>query len=361
MTTYKGSLARFEKLSRLILAIITIAFAVFLIKLGNIILFDINNLIKAPDSTMFRNEQALKKIEGEESVVNKKLSVLNEEKYGILKSVQLARRNYDSEKKSFDNWIEARKTIGSPGEDLEVKTRAKKLDYYKNIEDAWQGKLDIVENSERKIQLEKDKIIHEKEKILSEDNKKYLTAYNKFQLKVFALRLAFVLPLMGLGIFLFVKFRKSKLKSIIWGYIIFSLYAFFVGLVPYLPSFGGYIRFALGAALTAFAGYYLTKQLAKLIEKKKAELQESTVERSKKIKNETAIKAYQSHCCPSCEKDFLMNKWQPKTKVLKDVILEEEAPSFCQHCGLVLFDKCKNCGHRNFAHFSYCSSCGASK
>jgi len=170
--------------------------------------------------------------------------------------------------------------------------------------------------------------------------------------------LIFVAPILAIGIFLFIRFRKSKFWPFVWGYILFSLYAFFVGLIPYWPNFGGYIRYAVGIVLTILLGYYVIKKLTAYIERKRAELQASTQERAKKIEHLAAIKAFSSHSCPSCERDFLITKIHPQTKKLKDIVLEEDAPGYCPHCGLELFGKCKKCGRRNFVHFLFCSSCG---
>lgn len=361
MAAYKGSFQRIELLSRIVLWIITITLSVFLINLGDRILSDIDNWFQAPQIEEFQNTAELDKIAVKEAPFDKQLTALNETRYHVYTSLQTALRNYNSEKKSFENWMEARKTIGSPGEDIKIRSRADMLDKFRRVEEAWQIKLDSVDEEIREIGKEKDKLSLERQIIQDQDDKKYQSAYKKFSLKIFFFRMTFVLPILALAIFLFIRFKQSRFKPLIRGYIIFALYAFFVGLVPYLPSFGGYIRYTVGILLTVFAGYYVMKQLAAYTAKKREELQQSTEERVKKIEQETGIKAYKSHSCPSCEKDFLMNKWQPKTKILKDVVLEEEAPSYCQHCGLELFGKCGNCGTRNFIHFPFCSNCGSGR
>ena len=68
------------------------------------------------------------------------------------------------------------------------------------------------------------------------------------------------------------------LEFIVPGFILF-----FFGLVPYLPSYGGYIRYTIGIIVSGGLGYYAIKTIGKYIEDKQAELQVSTEERSKKV------------------------------------------------------------------------------
>jgi len=358
MAAYKGSLKRFEFFSKIVLWFITILLSVFLIQLGDRILADINDWFDAPEIESFQDAKVHAELEREKSALDKKKSSLKERKYHVTKSLETAQRNYASEKKSFEIWLNARKMIGAPEEDTRIRQRASRLDGFRKVEEAWASRMSGLEDESRSLEKEYAAFNEKRLTIEHNESEKYNAAFRKYSIYLFLLRLAFVLPILVAGIYLFIRFRNSRMKPLIRGYVIFALYAFFVGLVPYLPSFGGYIRYSVGIALTIFAGIYVVKQLALFAEKKKAELQESTEERSKKIKHETALKAYLSHRCPSCEKDFLIKNWQPGTKIIRGIVLEDDAPSFCQHCGLKLFEKCPQCGTRNFSHFPYCSNCG---
>lgn len=358
MAFFKGSQKRLEVLSKLVLIFVTFLLSFFLISLGERVLYDIDGWSVSPSYESFKNHVALNKIDEAQGKINKKLDRVNEkiDRASIFRNK--ARRRYASEKRSFNNWIQARKTIGSPTEDVTIRQRASKLDRYREVEGKWQDNINILIKKRRKIEKSKNAQYTIKREIQRQDSKKYQAAYKKFKVKVFIYRILFIIPILILALFFFLKLRSSRLKPLVWAYIIFALYAFFIGLLPYMPSYGGYIRYTVGIVLTIFIGLFVIKRLKNYTEKKKLELTQSMDERIKRVKNDVAIKSYKAHVCPSCEKDFLMNNWQPKTKLIKE-ILEEGAPDFCQHCGLTLFNSCKECNSRKFAHFPFCSSCGA--
>jgi hypothetical protein len=165
---------------------------------------------------------------------------------------------------------------------------------------------------------------------------------------VFLIRLLIAFPILGIAVYIFPRFRQGKYRAFVWGYALFAIYIFFVGLVPYLPSYGGYVRYIVGILLTVFIGHRLIRQVGAYAERKKAELGRSAGERARGIAYETAVKALASHTCPSCERDFLITQ-----------NLADKAPNYCIHCGLQLFRECGRCAQRNFAHFRFCSACGS--
>ena len=96
---------------------------------------------------------------------------------------------------------------------------------------------------------------------------RYQQAYQRFELKVFLLRLAVILPLLLLAVWLFSRYRTHRYWFFVYGFGLFALFAFFVELLPYLPNFGGYVRLAVGIALTVFAGLRMIQAFQRYAEK----------------------------------------------------------------------------------------------
>lgn len=168
------------------------------------------------------------------------------------------------------------------------------------------------------------------------------------QFKIFMLRLVFVLPVLGLGIYLIAKYRNHKNGPLVWGYFWFSLYAFFFGLVPYLPSFGGYVRYGIGILLVGVGGSKLLRYLeAKREERRQNILNEKEAPRAADLDYDKLTAHKQQHTCPSCGKDWQVTSGEPQ-------------PAHCPVCGVSLFDVCA-CGAKSFSFFKYCTGCGVKK
>lgn len=348
---------KLEKTSRLINYSISVILCLFLILLCNKIIDDIDNASIRPITETFENKIKLSQLNTQESRLNLQSENLTSQKTLIEKTITTAKDNYLSEKQSFDNWVQTRKTLGSPDKDQEVIDRAKKLDEIHKVEEDWKIKLDSKQTEIETITKQKSALQKLIENEKKEAETKFESAVKHYDLKVFLIRLLLVAPILALGIFFFVRYRRHKFWPLYFGFTLFAFYAFFFGLVPYLPSYGGYIRYTVGIVVSIGLGYYAIKTIRKYIDDKQEELKVSTDERSKKVQTEVAEKALDNHYCPSCGKDFIIKKWEFPLKG-KENEVQTVVTDFCRHCGLELFCSCKKCENKNFAHLPFCSSCG---
>jgi hypothetical protein len=119
---------------------------------------------------------------------------------------------------------------------------------------------------------------------------------------------------------------------------------FFVELVPYLPSYGGYVRYAVGIVLTIGAGHFLIKNMRSYLARRQVAEAQAEQERRRHVSHEEAFKKVAAKLCPGCDRP---------TATTGDA----EA-NFCIHCGMTLYDHCKACNTRKMAFFRFCMTCG---
>ena len=351
---------KLERTSRFVNYFISAILGLFLILLSNRIIGDLENTTQSPSLDDFMDNTAVALLDKDEEKQNAESAMLNSKKETIEKTITAARENYANEKQSFDNWLQARKTLGSPDKDREVIDRANKLDDFYKVEQEWREQLNGLKSQIDVIKKQQYTTQTSIDELQSEAYRKYHKELKWYDLKVFLIRLIFVSPILALGIFFFIRYRRHKFYPLFFGFTLFSLYAFFFGLVPYLPSYGGYVRYSVGVALSIGLGYYAIKRIRAFIDQKQAELKISTQERAQKIQTTIAEKALDNHFCPSCGKDFLLRMWELPVEKSTTADARKFITTYCRHCGLELFRNCSNCGTKNFVHLPFCSSCGKS-
>ena len=225
---------KLEKTSRFIYYSISVILCLFLILLCNKIIDDIDNTSTRPITESFENKVKLSQLNAKEGNLTVQSENLTSQKALIEKTITTAKDNYSNEKQSFDNWVQTRKTLGSPDKDLEVIDRAKKLDEIHKVEESWKIKLDAKQNEIEAVFKQKNTIEKLIENEKNEADSKFTSALKSYDLKVFFVRLLLVAPILGLGIFFFIRYRRHKFWPIFLGFTLFSFYAFFFGLVPYI-------------------------------------------------------------------------------------------------------------------------------
>jgi predicted RNA-binding Zn-ribbon protein involved in translation (DUF1610 family) len=344
---------KLERASKFLYFLISLILCVFLILLSGKIIRDLNHAVKYPLIDSFEDKTALAELNAEIDKYSQEIENLNLKKETIEKTMRAARNNYQNEKESFENWLKTRKTIGSPDKDKEVIERAQRLDEFYKVEQQWHRQESVIQDQIDKIKTKQAKVYKSLNLQDSQARQQYNKAVNLYNIKVFLVRLLFVFPILCLGIYFFIKYRRHKFYPLFRGFTLFSVYIFFFGLLPYIPSWGGYVRYTVGVLLTAGLGYYAIKHIKAYIEQKQEELKASALERAKKVQTDTADKALENHFCPSCGKDFIMKTWEfPAKNNNKNVTY------FCRYCGMELFKTCLTCSNINFAHLPFCSSCG---
>lgn len=252
---------------------------------------------------------------------------------------------YRNARQSFDNWIATRTATTDPAQDPEVLQRNRELDALKSSEQSAQAEVDRL-NGE--LLLASQALEQQRQRYGELENQvrgRYDRARFQQELRVFAIRLLLTLPLLLLAAWLVTRKRKSQYWPLARGFVLFALFAFFVELVPYLPSYGGYVRYGVGVVASAIAGVYAIRAMQRYLARRAEEERQSESERRRALPYEEAIKRISAGVCPGCERPIASTGGG--------------APAnFCVHCGMTLFDECGSCHTRKNAFFLYCLACG---
>ena len=254
-----------------------------------------------------------------------------------------ARQANASAREAFGNWLATRRATEQPDQDAELVARTRALDGLKQKEDEARQKAEaqrrIVLNARQGAQRARESL-----SVLEADAQEKLAAeYRRVELRVFGYRLALTLPLLVAAGWLFARKRRGTWWPFVWGFIGFALFAFFVELVPYLPSYGGYVRYAVGIVVTALVGRWAIVALNRYLARQQAaEAQPDTVRRQE-LSYDTALARLAKGVCPGCE---------------RPVDLKNTEIDFCPHCGIGLFDHCRLCDARKSAFSKFCHACG---
>ncbi len=324
--------------------IIALLFAIFLNMLGNLLIRDMMFVPRGGPPTLeqFTRGNPEEALSATQRDLLRQRDVLADQAETLNVASQRATKDYTDARESFRNWVATRSVTGDSNQDPAIVARTQKLDALQTTRANWQRQQDALSDQQRALQLRIDQLSKRLAQAQLAAEQRFQKANQRYQLQVFAWRLAFTLPLLLLAVWLFIRFRKARYWPFIYGFGLFALSAFFIELVPYLPSFGGYVRILVGIALIVFAGVSLLRAFQRYVERKRQEMQQSQSERARAVVYEKAIGAYQKKLCPSCDKP-----WN----------LGGDSATFCIHCGLKLFKICQ-CGGRNFAFFPFCNNCG---
>jgi hypothetical protein len=334
-----------ERLFQLAAWVVSLVFAGFLIGLGGRIVGDLPGVDQYLSLEQFMEPARTAQVRAaRDSLIRAERDVEAARERARL-SLTAASNAYRARRESFDNWIATRVATTDPRQDPEVVRRTTELDQLKAGERAAQSDVERLDAEALRVGQALDAQRRAEAALEDAARGRYERARFRQELRVFAIRLAITLPLLVLAGWLVVRRRRSQYWPLYRGVVLFALFAFFVELVPYLPSYGGYVRYGVGVVASGLAGLYVIRAMRRYVARRAEVERQTEAERRQRLDYEDALKHMAAGVCPGCERPIAAST--------------ADAPSnFCVYCGMTLFDHCSACRVRKNAFFQYCPSCG---
>lgn len=333
-----------ERTYKIVLWVVSVVFAGFIVGLGNLVIGDLPQVEQGVAIEQFQDSAATKRIDKElKSIENRRGAI--EDKLAIARlQLEQAQRASQTGTETFQAWIQTRTATTNPQQDPEVIARTRQLEQLKGNERTIQNTVAALESERLPLDQRVEALGADQVRIQDAAWPAYERAQFWQDLRIFLFRLALALPMLLIAVWLVVKKRKSDYWPIHRGFVLAAVFVFFVELVPYLPSYGGYIRYGVGIVLTLAAGHFLIKNMRHYLANRQEVEAKAEEERRKLVSHDEAFKKMSAKVCPGCDRPVAS--------------MDGSETNFCVHCGMTLFDDCNHCSKRKMAFFRYCMSCG---
>lgn len=348
-----------EKFFNLAMWVISLLFASFLIGLGGKIIADLPLTTRHFAVDDFANRELINTAQGKIAEATQGLRQLQLKLGEARNELNTQTNTYQEAQAAHRSWLATRNATGNnpkasqqDQQDVDLLRRTQELENLGLVRRQSLSKIEQLQTeqlaAQRALQESNDAIARERERAGPE----FTSALHITELKVFGLRLTLTLPLLAIAGWLIAKKRKSSYWPLYRGFVLFAAFAFFVELVPYLPSYGGYVRYIVGIGLSLVGAHYGIRWMQTYLKKRQAEAARNEQDRRATLDGIVAIQKMAAHLCPGCERPIATE-------------LDGVKVNHCVYCGLKLFTHCEQskpegglCGVRKNAFFKFCPSCG---
>lgn len=333
---------------------VSLVFALFLLGLGGKIIADIPSATRELQIENFMPPAVLQKINTEDEQLRAEQEQLMALSTRAVQAALSANNDYTNAQNAHQNWLAKRSVTSNNPESLagdkELEARTRGLDTLSAAARLAQSESEKINLSRSVLSEKKRDNDVRRSNLINAATPAYTNELRSREFKVFGLRLLLTLPLLAAAAWMIRTKRKSQYWPLARGFILFAGITFFFELVPYLPSYGGYVRYIAGIAICLAGGHYGIRAMQRYLARRQAEEQQNEKERRSNLNRDMALSKMDSGLCPGCDRRVPAG-------------LDEQKVNHCVHCGLTLFSFCPApaCNTRNNAFYHYCQVCGTDK
>lgn len=332
-----------ERWFRRALWLVAFAFAGFLIGLGSLVVGDLPQVERR-----FTLDQFLDSGRAEASAAALKRTRREQEEVRRLSAqgqlaLDAARAASAAAQETFANWLRTRDATQRVDQDPGLVARTERLDALKAGERSIEERMETLAAQDLTLSQREADEARSDDVLRTEAAARLSTAESGQELRVFGYRLALTLPLLALAGWLLLKKRQSRNWPFVWGFAIAAAFAFFVELVPYMPSYGGYVQYGVGAIATLIAGRAAINAYQVHAERQRTAETRPDAERRTEIVTDQALARIAKNVCPGCE---------------RAIPLSDPETNFCPHCGIGVYERCPACERRKSTFDRFCNACG---
>ena len=323
--------------------LVAVIFAFFLLGLGRAVIHDLPRVEASLSIEQFVDRQQVAQLDNQIKVLQDRYQQQQAEVQRMSEARDQLVARLNSEQQNFNDWLKTRLVTERSETNPEVMQRIRLLEKMRTEVNQRDQQIQARINQENTTNESQRQVELQKQRLYDQAQPKLESAQWRQEMQVFGYRLALTLPLLLLAAWLWRRYRHTSWWPFVWGFIFFALITFFIELVPYLPSYGGYVRYGIGIIVTLVIGRQVIKSLNRYLEQQRLNETLSEQVRREELDHDTVFKRLAAGACPSCE---------------RPLNLGDPTLDFCPHCGLCLHDHCVKCDHRKSAFLRFCQVCG---